>query len=51
MFEYLVLSWKNCLRKIRRCGLVERDVLLEMGFEVLKTTMKFSVLECFRVNM
>ena len=36
MFQYLVPSWWNHLRRIRMCGLVEGGVSLEVGFEAPK---------------
>lgn len=36
IFEYLVLSWYKCLKRIRRYSLVGRGMSLEVGFEVLK---------------
>lgn len=37
MFECLFLSWWNCLRGVRRCGLVKGGIPLGMELEFQKT--------------
>jgi hypothetical protein len=37
VFKYLVLNWRNCLKRIKKCGLVGGDVPQETGFEISKS--------------
>lgn len=36
MFQYLVPSWCNCLKRVKRYGLAGRDISLEAALRLVK---------------